>query len=238
MMNLDDFEKLVRARRSVRKFLPTPIPEGLLDRLLDAARWAPSGYNLQPTHFTVVTDTELKKKLHSACLHQRQILEAPAIVVFSGDRQVFRNNLEAMIREESAAGSVNPEYANMLRRYTDLAFSHGPVKMGWVAKAVGMPVLRFFKSTPEVPAVEKKNWLTKQVMLTAMNFMLAAKSAGLDTVPMEGFDPVRVRRILNIPATHVIPVLIPVGYAPDEKRLKTRLPLASMSHRNRWPGKN
>ena len=87
---------------------------------------------------------------------------------------------------------------------------------------------------PDVPAVEKKVWLVKQVMLAAMNFMLAAKAAGLDTVPMEGFDPSRVGRILNLPRTHVIPVVIPVGYAPDEKRVKTRLPLERLVHRDRW----
>jgi nitroreductase len=234
MMNLDDFEKLVLARRSVRKFLPTAIPEALMARLLDAARWAPSGYNLQPTHFTVVTDPELKKKLHPACLFQRQILDAPAVVVFSGDREVAVNNFDAILELDTAAGGVSPEYAAMLRKFVDLSFSRGPIGTGWFFKMIGSPLMRLYKPTPEVPAVEKKVWLVKQVMLTSMNFMLAAKAAGLDTVPMEGFDPSRVGRILNIPRTHVIPVVIPVGYAPDEKRVKTRLPLARLAHFNRW----
>lgn len=233
-MNLDEFEKLVRSRRSVRKFLPTPVPEDLLLRLLDAARWAPSGYNLQPTHFTLVTDPELKKQLHPACLNQRQILEAPAVVVFSGDREVFARNLDAAVREDVAAGAVNAEYAAIMKKYVGLAFDQGPVGLGWLLKTIAIPIMRIFKPTPEVPAVHKKNWLTKQVMLTAMNFMLAAKAAGLDTVPMEGFDPVRVRQVLNIPSTHVVPVVIPVGYSPDEKRVKSRLPLERMLHKNKW----
>lgn len=234
-MNLEDFEKLAKSRRSVRRFSPTPIPDGLLPRLLDAARWAPSGYNLQPTHFTVVTDPELKKKLRPACLFQRQVMEAPAVVVFSGDRKVCDHNLEEMLRAEMSIGATNEQYAAMTHKYVGLAFGQGPLGLGWLLKVAVIPIVRMFKPTPELPAVFKKNWVTKQVMLAAMNFMLAAKAAGLDTVPMEGFDAGRVRRILNLPAAHEIPVIIPVGFAPDEKRLKTRLPLEAMTHLNRWP---
>lgn len=234
-MNLEDFEKLAKSRRSVRKFLSKPIPDGLLDRILDAARWAPSGYNLQPAHFTVVTDPQIKKALQPACLFQRQITEAPAVVVFSGDRKVWQHNLEAMLKEELSIGATNAQYAAMTRRYVELAFGQGPLGLGWLFKLAAVPILRFFKPMPELPAVHKKNWVTKQVMLSAMNFMLAAKAAGLDTVPMEGFDAVRVRRILNIPSSHEIPVIIPVGYAPEEKRLKTRLPIDRMTHTGRWP---
>jgi nitroreductase len=236
MMNLDAFEQLARARRSVRKFLPTPISEELLTRLLDAAHWAPSGFNLQPTHFTVVTDTELKKQLHPACMNQKQILEAPAVVVFSGDREVAANNLEAILKMDALAGAVSPEYAALLRKFVDMSFSRGPLGTGWFFKLIAPPILRLSKPMPDIPAVEKKVWLVKQVMLTAMNFMLAAKSAGLDTVPMEGFDPEKVGRILNLPKSHVIPVVIPVGYAPDEKRVKTRLPLDRVVHHDRWSG--
>ena len=79
-----------------------------------------------------------------------------------------------------------------------------------------------------------RNWLTKQVMLAAMNFMLAASAAGLGTVPMEGFDESRVKALLGIPARHVVPVLVPVGVAADGELRKSRLPLDEMVHRNRW----
>ena len=64
------------------------MPPALLDELLEAARWAPSGFNLQPTHFVVVTDPAAKAKLCPACMKQRQVLEAGATVVFTGDRRV------------------------------------------------------------------------------------------------------------------------------------------------------
>src|SRR3990167_4383432 len=104
---LEQFALLVHNRRAVRRFLPHAVDPELLDRLLDCARWAPSGYNLQPTHFVVVPDPEIKKKLHPACLKQKQILEAPAIVVFTGDRRVYQNNFPATLEIDLAAGVVN-----------------------------------------------------------------------------------------------------------------------------------
>ena len=50
----DDYEALARARHSVRAFLPRPVPEALLERLLTTARLAPSGANLQPGRFWAV----------------------------------------------------------------------------------------------------------------------------------------------------------------------------------------
>ena len=41
--------------------------------VLEAARWAPSGFNLQPTQFVVVVDADLKKSLRSACMNQIQM---------------------------------------------------------------------------------------------------------------------------------------------------------------------
>jgi nitroreductase len=45
MLNVTD---ALKKRISIRKFLPTPIPESMVRELLDAARWSPSGGNLQP----------------------------------------------------------------------------------------------------------------------------------------------------------------------------------------------
>lgn len=45
----------IRGRKSIRAFLPTPVPKEVISRVLDAARWAPSGANRQPWHVTVAT---------------------------------------------------------------------------------------------------------------------------------------------------------------------------------------
>ncbi len=233
-MNLDQFEELAKRRRSVRHFKPDPLPEGLLERLLDIAHWAPSGYNLQPAHFIIVTDEELKAKLHPACMNQKQILEAPATVVFSGDKRVVENHFEKIVAQEKEAGAMNEGYEKFLRKYIPLGFEQGPSGIGWIWKKIAPPFMRPFSPVPSMPAVEKRYWLSKQVMLAAMVFMLSATAAGLSTVPMEGFDETWVRKALGIPSSHIVPVVIPVGYADDSEQIKTRLPVKELIHINGW----
>ncbi len=57
------FTRLVSTRQSDRGYLSTPIGREKLDRILEAARLAPSACNAQPWHFIVVDDADLKSKL-------------------------------------------------------------------------------------------------------------------------------------------------------------------------------
>jgi nitroreductase len=105
--------------------------------------------------------------------------------------------------------------------------------MGWIKRAYPT-LMRPFKPVPEVPAGAMRHWVTKQVMLASMNFMLAATAAGLASVPMEGFDESRVKKLLGIPSNQVVPVLVPVGHASGGKQVKSRIPLEEITDRNRW----
>lgn len=233
-MNLTDLTQLAQTRRAVRHFRPDPIPEALLTQLLDTARWSPSGYNLQPTHFVTVTKPRLKPPLAKACLHQSQILEAPATVIFVGDRRVARNHLEKILHHDRLAGGINDEYEKRVRSFVSLAFDQNPMGLGWLWKSILPPVLQLFRPMPSIPAVHKSYWIAKQVMLSAMLFMLAATAAGLATCPMEGMDPRRVRRVLGIPRGWEVCLVIPIGYADDTKLTKTRLPLKDLRHHDGW----
>ena len=53
-----DVLEAIKTRRSIREFLPDPVPEGDIERILDAARHAPSSGNSQPWRFLVATDRE------------------------------------------------------------------------------------------------------------------------------------------------------------------------------------
>ncbi len=61
------FHDLILSRRSIRQFKSEPIPEEILNKLVDAARLAPSAANLQPLEFIVVYDEKIRKKVFS-CL--------------------------------------------------------------------------------------------------------------------------------------------------------------------------
>lgn len=54
-----DFFEIVKQRRSIRAFRPDPVPPEMLEKLVDAARLAPSGANRQPLHFVLVDEPDL-----------------------------------------------------------------------------------------------------------------------------------------------------------------------------------
>lgn len=81
-----DFYEVIRTRRSVRSFKKNPISEEVVNRILEAARVAPSGSNRQPWKFILVKDETLKQKMVSACNNQKFVADAPLIVVACGQR--------------------------------------------------------------------------------------------------------------------------------------------------------
>jgi nitroreductase len=70
----------IRGRRSVRTFTDDDVTREQIDRLLEAARWAPSGGNLQPWVFVVVTSPEVKAELAAAAFGQKFVADAPAVI--------------------------------------------------------------------------------------------------------------------------------------------------------------
>ena len=58
-----EFWRLVRTRRSIRRYLPQPVAEATVLAVLEAARWAPSAHNRQPWRFCVVTTDGAKQEL-------------------------------------------------------------------------------------------------------------------------------------------------------------------------------
>ena len=55
--------KLLQGRRSVRKYLPQPVPRESIEQILEAARWAPSPHGRQPWRFVVLTRPETRARL-------------------------------------------------------------------------------------------------------------------------------------------------------------------------------
>jgi nitroreductase len=84
---MDVFET-IRARRSIRKFRPKPIPDEKLKMILEAGRLAPSAGNRQPWRFIVVKDPNRKKALAKAADNQTFIADASVVVVALGDPKV------------------------------------------------------------------------------------------------------------------------------------------------------
>ncbi len=59
-----DVLEAIRTRRSVRKWLPKPVPDECVEQILEAGRWAPSAGNFQPWAFIVIQSPETKQRIH------------------------------------------------------------------------------------------------------------------------------------------------------------------------------
>ncbi len=58
-----DILEVLASRKSIRRYNNDPIPDEYIDRILEAARWAPTGENYQPWRFIVVRDPETRRKI-------------------------------------------------------------------------------------------------------------------------------------------------------------------------------
>jgi nitroreductase len=90
---------LLKTRRSIRRYLPDPVPDEMVEQLLEAGRWAPSASNRQPWDFIVVRDEEVRRQVaqHAAYYFIRwaHVGEAPLLIVLCGDsrNRVYRQFL-------------------------------------------------------------------------------------------------------------------------------------------------
>lgn len=71
----------IQERSNVRSYLATPVPEDALERILEAARLAPSAGNVQSWRFVIVTDADRRKALSLAAGRQKHVAEAPVVIV-------------------------------------------------------------------------------------------------------------------------------------------------------------
>ena len=84
----ESFLKLLRSRRSIRRYLPEPVPNEMVEQLLEAGRWAPSAGNQQPWAFVAVQDEQIRQQIaqHAAFFADREahVAAAPLLIVLCG----------------------------------------------------------------------------------------------------------------------------------------------------------
>ncbi len=173
-------------RRSVRRFRPDPVPMSLLKEVLATAQAAPSAWNLQPWRLVAVLDPGLKKALRAAAFGQEAVETAPVVLVVYSDMKDALAHLEEVIHP-----GLPPE-----RR---------PAYMD--------SILKHFQAMPQE---EVEAWGAGQSYIYLGYLLLLLKAYGLDSVPMLGFDPARVKALLGLPDHVRIPALVPLGYGAEE----------------------
>jgi 5,6-dimethylbenzimidazole synthase len=98
-----DLLTAIKERRSCRNYLPDPVDEATLEKILEAATWAPSPLNAQPWEFVVVSSQGMKEKVFAEADYRRKwifeksgwkwmdryqvdfLKTAPALIVVTGD---------------------------------------------------------------------------------------------------------------------------------------------------------
>ena len=79
----------LRTRLTVREFKPDPVPDDVLNRILEVGRLAPSSRNLQPWHFIVIKNPETIKRIGEIATSGRFVTGAPlaiAVAMENADR--------------------------------------------------------------------------------------------------------------------------------------------------------
>ena len=86
---MDVFEA-IQNRHSVRSYLYDEVPSEKLVKILEAARLAPSAGNIQPWHFIIITNQQIRTKL-SRGRYAKFLVESPIVIVGCGDRRASPN---------------------------------------------------------------------------------------------------------------------------------------------------
>ena len=82
-----DVLEVIKKRRSIRAYTEEKVSEENIERLVEAARWAPSAGNTQPLELVIVKNKEIKRKLSEAALNQTFIQKAPVVFVVCANEE-------------------------------------------------------------------------------------------------------------------------------------------------------
>ena len=185
-----EFKEVIKQRRAVNFFDPTKdVTEAQLQGIIETASRAPSGFNLQPWNIIVLRDKDKKETLRKVAMNQPKITEAPVVLIILGDREGWKKGnagFEKDFVESVKEGIMKQE------------------QYDWFCKATNS----LYGATPE----RQLAFACKNAGFFAMSLMLAAKDAGLDSHPMDGFDIDGVRKAFNIPDQYWIPLF--TGHRP------------------------
>jgi nitroreductase len=121
----------IQKRRSIRKFKPDPVPDELIDQILEAARLAPSGTNRQPWRFQVIREGELKKRLiEEAVMGNPHVAQAPVVIVCGSELLTFVKGHKLAPPDSDYFGADSAEWEDLQKflpdaqMYTAIAIDH------------------------------------------------------------------------------------------------------------------
>lgn len=214
---------LIESRRSVRRFLPEPVPDEVVRDCLELAVLAPNSCNLQPWSFQVVRDPALLARLHPVCMSQNAA-RAPLLIAVLARPDTWKQAC-ANIVEFWPEPEVPQRIRSFYGKTAPFQYNQGPLGLFGLLKrqlvrlaAVRKPLMRKPNSKADM-----RIWAVKSTALAAENLMLAFQSHGYASCPMEGFDEVRLRQVLDIPRAAIPIMLLAVGRQGEKGVYNPRL---------------
>ena len=118
-----EFQQLVRFRRSMRRFADRPVEKETLEKLVDAARYAPSAGNGQPWHFYAVQSAAMLSRLKREVYPAEWFAAVPAVIVVTLDRERAERKYQQRGLELYAFQDTSAAMQNMLLCAADLGFA-------------------------------------------------------------------------------------------------------------------
>jgi len=196
---------VLKDRRSIRGYLKKDVPENVLERVLDAARWAPSAHNAQPWRFILIQDPVIKRKLAEAMADEwDKDLSKDGFPPDERERLV-----KASIETFTSSPSLVVACLTMedMDRYPDKCRQRAEYLMGVQSLAAAI-----------------------QNLLLAAH----AEGLGACWFCAPLFCQKTVKEVLKIPRRVEPQALITIGYPAEKPKAPPRKPLKNVVHRNFW----
>lgn len=229
-----DLFQVIEKRRSVRKFGDNRLPPEVIQTALEMATLAPNSSNTQTWDFYWAHSDEIRKQMAYACLDQSAAKTASDLVVVVGDPKKWLRSWRRLIAfhdSVNAPAAVKSYYQNIVPNVyrPRLGNFHLPLRK------LAFFIAGLFRPVPRRPfnRRDREEMAIKSAALAAENFVLAITAQGYASCMMEGFDELRVKRILKLPRSARVVMVIAVG----EERLegkwgpRFRLPASEVIHR-------
>ena len=211
-MKIDEFLDLLKKRRSIRVFKPTPVPDEYLMKVLEAGRWAMSGSNAQPWEYIIVKNQETKNRLAEVWVETR----LHAFYIEQTRREDLRHH--ALLKPQGIPGWKD---APML------------IVVCGDRRTLQTTVLyQNFITTEGGPA----SVYIKNMANTVQNMQIAAAALGLGSqwLSIDYVFEQKVRAILEVPDVLEIPTMIPLGYPAMEAGPGNRRELQEFVHQEKY----
>jgi nitroreductase len=211
--SVDEFEKILKNRRSVRVFTSEKVPSEVMEKVLEWGLMAPNSSNLQPWEFYWVQNFQKKSQLIKACFNQPAAKTAQELIVCVARIDKWRNIRNKMLTLFKQKNNVPSSAHAYYEKLVPLVYSQGPLNLFGYSKKLIISIVGIFRPVPRGPSSKADMflWASKSTALACQNLMMGFSAYGYDTCPMEGFDANRVKKILGLGRNSEITMIISVG---------------------------